>query len=277
MNFGLNTVCLQKLSGRKPVELFDITVENGFTGIEFRDEYPFSEELDNETVRYIRNGVQGNGMICSVHLSFYDLNPGSFRRDIRNLSVECHKKAVGDAAELGAGMVTVHGGKMSRSFYTPERQREVDTFTFDSLSRIREMCEEHGILLSVENMSVFELSKVYKSYTSPEDLSDLYKDMGGAIGVTLDFGHAVSLMPNVVEYIRRLGPEKISMAHLSDNDFVQDLHLGPGEGSIDYRDFVLNYIRNKWTFPLFLETKTFGQSLSGRDYLENLSKEVAGG
>ncbi|MBI9101057.1 MAG: sugar phosphate isomerase/epimerase [Spirochaetales bacterium] len=276
MNIGINTACLQKHSAIKPREIIDKVRMEGFSGIEFRDEYPFFEEVNSNEGRYINDVVKGEGLLCSVHLSFYDLNPGSFRKDLRDKAVECHSKAIRKAAEIGASMVTIHGGKMSNSFYDSESCSEVDRLSSESIGRIREICEDEGITLCVENMSCFD-RKEYKSFTRPEDLIWLHEEQDEKIRVTLDIGHVVSITPDIVEYITRLGSRKIGLCHLSDNNLIRDQHLAVGQGNIDYEGLMRTYMREDWNFPLFIETTNFAQTLESKRYLESLVQNIAVG
>lgn len=269
MKIGINTACLQKKTSINPFDILGFTLDNGFRGIEFRDEYPFSDNLNAKDRMTIRSKIEKENLLCSVHLSFYDVNIGSFRKTLRDFSVESHRNAVKKAAEIGATYVTIHGGHMSSSFYNAELIHDVDQYSSDSISLIRETCRKVGITLCVENMSLFA-SKEYKSFTHPEHLLDLYSRQEEQIKVTFDFGHAVSVDPKPEEYVKKLGAEKISFGHLSDNNFIKDQHLAVGSGDINYVSFLDTYKHEKWNFPLFIETGTTKQALESKKYLEEI-------
>lgn len=273
MNIGINTACLQKKSDKNSLEVLDFVVDNNFKGVEFRDEYPFFENMRSKEREQIYSRIENERLLCSVHLSFYDINIGSFRKQLRDIAVLRHQEAVKQAADLGASYVTLHGGAMSRSFYNIETMHDVNKYSSDSISLIRETCKEVGITLCVENMSIFE-SNEHKCYTHPDQLSDLYHQQEEQIKITFDFGHAVSIDVKPESYIEKLGAEKISFGHLSDNNFLKDQHLAVGNGSIDYVSFLKTYIKKKWGFPLFIETGTTQQALDSKKYLEKIYNRI---
>lgn len=273
MNIGINSACLQKKSDKNALEVLDFVVDNNFKGVEFRDEYPFFENMKSRESEQICSRIEKENLLCSVHLSFYDINIGSFRKQVRDLAVLRHQEAVKKAAELGASYVTLHGGAMSRSFYNIETMPDVNKYSSDSITLIRETCKSVGIILCVENMSLFD-SKLYKCYTHPDQLSDLYHQQDDQIRITLDIGHAVSIETKPETFIEKLGAEKISFGHLSDNNFLKDQHLAVGDGSIDYVSFLKTYIKKKWDFPLFIETGTTQQALDSKKYLEETYNRI---
>jgi sugar phosphate isomerase/epimerase len=162
---------------------------------------------------------------------------------------------------------------MSRSFYTDEWTQKTDDYSSESIYLIRETCKDAGIILCVENMSLFD-SGEYKSYTLPEDLQKLYIDHNKQIKITFDFGHAVSIDPKPELFVEKLGSEKISFGHLSDNNFIKDQHKAVGAGEIDYISFIKTYINKNWKFPLFIETQTAAQTLESKKYLEQIYSQM---
>lgn len=276
MDIGINTACLQKKSNINALELLDFAVANNFKGIEFRDEYPFFEDINTNDKKRIYTRIEKESLLCSVHLSFYDLNVGSFRKKLRDIAVTQHQDAVKKAANLGAKFVTMHGGHMSQSFYNAESMSDVEKYSADSISLIRETCQDMDIILCIENMSLFD-SKVQKSFTQPEHLIDLYHHQNEKIKFTFDFGHAVSIEREPESFIKKLGADKISFGHLSDNNFLKDQHLAVGAGSINYVSFIKTYIEQEWDFPLLIETGTAEQALESKRYLTDLYKKVISG
>ena len=162
---------------------------------------------------------------------------------------------------------------MSRSFYHHEQMSETDKYSSESIAIIRETCAKLGITLSIENMSVFE-SGEYKSFTHPEHLINLYAQQENEIGITFDFGHAVSINPKPEDFVKKLGADKIVFGHLSDNNFIKDQHKAVGEGDIDYPSFLKTYLNEQWEFPLLIETQTRNQALASKKYLEDLYMKI---
>lgn len=71
---------------------------------------------------------------------------------------------------------------------------------------------------------------------------------------TFDLGHAQVFNGNPVEFAIALGPKRIGIAHIHDNDGTKDLHVPPGQGVVQWETFLFHYQTESWSFPLFLET-----------------------
>lgn len=273
VKIGINTSCLQKHNRPGIRDILAFAFDNSFQVVEFRDEYPFAEDLTGEDIQWAREQMEERGIGCSVHLPFYDLDLSAFRHDLRMAAVHSVVKSVEIAAELGAGTVTVHGGSMKCNYYSAEWEKTAEELSLDSLARINRECKERGIKLLIENLNLFS-DRVHRVHALPAKLLETKAELGDNIGFTLDIAHAVSTPLNPVEYALALGPENIKLAHLNDNNLKADQHLGLGMGRIDYRSFMKSYLEEKWDFPLLFETKTVEYALTSKAYLEKLIKEI---
>jgi len=274
IRIGLNTSCLQKRSNRGIREILEFVFSHGFTALEYRDEYPFSERLTAEDIHWARTEVEKRQLPCSLHLSFYDLNLSAFREELRLAAIGSALKSVRLARELGATTATVHGGNLRLRYYGDEWKAKAEDLSIDSLRRILEECERCGIRLLLENLNLFRKNE-HQVYSSPESMLRAAQELGGRIGFTLDVAHIVSLPMDVLRFVEIMGVERIGLAHLNDNDFGSDQHLAVGEGKIDYRGFMRAYLERGWSFPLLCETQTPEYALASKLYLEALIAELA--
>jgi len=234
VKIGINTSCCQKHNRPGIRDILAFVFDNNFQVVEFRDEYPFAEDLTGEDIEWAREQMEERGIWCSVHLPFYDLDLSAFREGLRIAAVESLIRSVQTAAELGAGTVTVHGGSMKRSYYSAEWEKTAEELSLDSLAQINRECKKRGIKLLIENLNLFS-DRVHRVHALPAKLLETKAELGANIGFTLDIAHAVSTPLNPVEYALALGPENIKLAHLNDNNLKADQHLGLGMGRIDYR------------------------------------------
>lgn len=265
---GLNTACLQRHSDLKPIDLLEITLKNNFSAIEFRDEYPFFQSLTDKQIIEISSIIKNESLFCSIHLGFYNQNIGALKNSIRQAAVDDHSRSIEIAAALGVSNLTIHGGTLNLSYYSGQYFQEVENNTLNSIRYLAKKCAAYNIKLSVENLSTFE-KKTYKCYNTPNALNQLCKTVDN-VGMTIDFGHIVSVQKSVTDFFNKLDEEKICLAHMSDNDFLSDLHLATGDGKIDFPSFIKMYKSRKWNFPLMIETKTFENALKSQKYLNEL-------
>ncbi len=164
---------------------------------------------------------------------FFDL--ASLDQDIRKFSMEEVKKSFEMARELGAEIVTVHGGfSENKKFYNENLQ-----ILKKSLEELNNFAG--GIKLCIENMPTRDhLGNYIKEIpSSPEDLLFLIKDLEN-IGITLDIGHANTIM-SPKEFFNK--SKKVWNIHVHDNCGKDD-HLPLGKGCIDFKGF-LKELKNK--------------------------------
>ena len=273
VKIGINTSCFQKHNRPGIRDILAFVFDNNFKVVEFRDEYPFAEDLTRGDIQWAREQMEKRGLWCSVHLPFYDLDLSAFREGLRMAGIDSLIRSVQIAAELGAGTVTIHGGSMKSNYYSAEWEKTAEELSLDSLSRINRECKKSGIKLLIENLNLFS-DRIHRVHALPAKLVETKAELGDNIGFTLDIAHAVSTPLNPVEYALALGPENIKLAHLNDNDLQSDQHLGLGMCRIDYHSFMKAYLEKKWEFPLLFETQSVEYALTSKAYLEKLIKEI---
>lgn len=263
---GLNTACVQHKGMQRIEEILKFAVEEGFSGIEFKDEYPLFEEMSSAEKTRARDFIQQHGLFCSVHLPFADMNISNFINILWEAAVRTLEDSLQNAAELGATTVTVHGGNINTLRYDELLYKVSEERTVKALQRLRNSAVSLGIRLSIENLHEFS-SRLKRVHSRPEDLLRSRSALGEDIGFTFDIGHAVSTPCKPVDFIHSLGPDKILLSHLHDNNGSEDQHLAVGDGSIDFTSFIQAYVNEGWSFPLLIETRNPDQALLSRDRL----------
>ncbi len=270
---GVNTASLQKRRTVSVKELVYFIIKNNFSAVEFRDEYPFGENLTTEDAEWVREALAEHKIPVSVHLPFYDINLSAFREDVRLAGVNILLKSLEKAAELGAVTATIHGGSMRSNFYAEDWFEKAYELSIDSLKRIVSVAESLGITILLENLNLFKKSeRVVHAF--PDIMLKTKEALENKIGFTFDVGHAVSTPIDPVSFVLQLGPDNVRLAHLNDNHLKSDEHLAVGDGLIDYPSFIKAYITNQWKFPLLFETHSVESALKSKKYLEGLIAEV---
>ena len=95
-----------------------------------------------------------------------------------------------------------------------------------SLEHLHAFAKPLGVQLLVENIT--------NELSTPEKLMELlHTGRFGDIGVCFDVGHAhiMSSVPQAFEVLK----DRVRSTHVHDNDKDHDLHLWPGEGSVDWK------------------------------------------
>jgi sugar phosphate isomerase/epimerase len=109
-------------------------------------------------------------------------------------------------------------------------------FAFKAFPEILELADKRGVAILIENTKV-----------SSEFICKLCRMLGASnMGICLDIGHA-NLFESIEKAIRNAG-DLIKFLHISDNFGMRkdggfsDLHLAPGEGSIDWKKCIQKLI-----------------------------------
>ena len=97
-----------------------------------------------------------------------------------------------------------------------------------------EYAEKNGVKLAVENMRPLYLEVPTHRYCqTAEELCSVADEMG--IGVCWDFGHGNIAGLRQSEALAYIG-KRLKMIHINDNHGIQDVHLLPWTGNIDWAD-----------------------------------------
>ncbi|MDO8528344.1 MAG: sugar phosphate isomerase/epimerase family protein [Nanoarchaeota archaeon] len=211
--------------------------------VEFVLDYPLlgPSTYDEKTLERIK-GMAGDLEII-VHLmphryltpNKYDQVPelkgktfdlASLDSQVRRFSIQEVEKSFVMAKQLGARIVTIHGGFCRNQ---NQYQKNLDALR-TSLEELNKYA--NGVKLCLENMPVMDHfgNKVEEIPKSPEDLNLLTENLEN-VGITLDTGHANTIM-QPERFFDKL--KKVWNIHVHDNGGDRDNHLILGEGNIDF-------------------------------------------
>lgn len=159
----------------------------------------------------------------TLHAPYNDWNPGNIHDSLRQAATDAIIDTLDTAAAIDAGAVVVHGGAVRRGY--PERVKELARE--QAVRTIREAADhaaDLGVPLCVEN----QRRKQKKQYntSTPSDFETFLNDVdvdSEYLGVTLDVGHAKATGVDPASFVETFG-DRILVAHLHDNDGVEDRH-----------------------------------------------------
>lgn len=113
----------------------------------------------------------------------------------------------------------------------------------DSYLRLAKTAIEHDVTIHLENMFTGRKGKLYAACCNNSLEAARYIDaLNEAAGkkcfaFCLDTGHALIASQDIRQFIRDLG-DRVSCFHVHDNDGMNDLHLAPYWGKLDWEAFV---------------------------------------
>lgn len=149
-----------------------------------------------------------------------------------------HYRALDICGIMGVKYVVVH--PIHHMVY-PGHEEEVYDYNMRFFRTMIPYCEKYGYKICIENMWQREVKTkriCHDSCSRMEELIRYIDDLGGTehFVACLDIGHVglVGLEPQ--DCIRQLGHKYLHSLHVHDNDYVNDHHLLPGQGKIDWEE-----------------------------------------
>jgi sugar phosphate isomerase/epimerase len=183
-------------------------------------------------------------------------------------------KAAEAAALLRVHYFVLHPGPENPAAVSPEEQLPRMQHVVGSLNQIARRCKELGIMCVLEN----KLPHLLFGNTS--DILWILDGINIAeVGVCLDTGHAF-LAGDIHTLVQKFSGH-LRMIHAHDNGGVDDNHLSPGDGKIDWQQFLrdLTEVRFRGAFVLEMAGQndpvvTMANARRGRSYLRDLARRL---
>ena len=138
---------------------------------------------------------------------------------------------------------------------TPEDEWKLN---IDSYARLIPAAKKHHVMICLENMFTGHLGKLYSACCSDMDVACRYVDTLNNIagekvfGFCLDTGHLLLLGKDVKQALCQLG-SRVEALHVHDNNGINDQHLAPYMGILDWNRFVEGLRTIGYRQPLNLE------------------------
>ena len=170
--------------------------------------------------------LQGEGISCTIHAPFMDLNPGSFERLLRDATMHRFHQVL-DAAQILRPEVMVFHPGFDRWRYGEASDLWLE-LSVAAWRCVLQRAEGIGAVIAVEN--IFE--------EEPATLKALFEAVDHPLfGHCFDVGHW-NLFKKVTmeQWFEALGG-RIAEVHIHDNGGTRDDHAPPGQGAIDFEQF----------------------------------------
>lgn len=201
--------------------------------------------------------------ITSIHLPFSPsavLDPSNPDRCKRIATIRTQASIIKAAADAGIPIAVIHP---SNEPYAEEDREERLKCSIDTIASLCEIANENRMTLALEN-----LPRTCLCRTSDE--MKLYLDAIPDLRVCFDTNH--SLTEKNADYIKAIG-DKIVTLHVSDYDFIDERHLLPTDGLIDWKEIVETLDSVGYSGRFLYETskfETYADLRANYEYLMNL-------
>ncbi len=204
--------------------------------------------------------------IRSVHLpfapfSFFD--PASEDKAVRDNFLKIQSELIKICSQSGAEIAVVHP---SGEPYSPEKRNVHINYSLESIIRLNEIAENEGIILAVENLPRSCILRDVKEI-------EIFKKEIPDIHFVFDSNH--SLIDSNAEIIKAMG-EKIVALHISDYDFIDEKHLLPGKGKVNWQEIsaCLEEVNYNGTWNYELSNEPIKASVLKQNHLDILSGKI---
>ena len=226
--------------------------DTGYTNVEIWGDKAHLDPRISPDIPLLKDLLNGLHLkVHSLHAPFSDVDISSLDEEERENSLELIKKSMEFCTEVEGGTVIVHPCSTemlgdAQSYLTVKNKAE------DSLFSLTTFAEKLGIRLAVENLpniggwrfgtEVSELSQLVSKVNNPH------------LGLCLDTGHVFVGRENVSlsKDVFACGKDLIAL-HIQDTDGKKDRHWLPGEGIINWAQFLKDLIFVDYQGALTLE------------------------
>ncbi|MFX0136969.1 MAG: sugar phosphate isomerase/epimerase family protein, partial [Candidatus Hodarchaeota archaeon] len=176
----------------------EIAENLGFDGIELQPEHPDIFKIyPFKAISFVNDILSNYKFDISFHTPIKDLNISSYNPKIREFSISEIKNSIEFANKINATHIVTHGGKNSfktRSSFSKRNEKKALEFTIDAFKSIYRVCNDYGIILSVENMTYSDWRMTSKiKYL--EKIFHVIPDLK----LTLDIDHAIERSKRYVD------------------------------------------------------------------------------
>ena len=183
-------------------------------------------------------------------------------------------KSIALAKFFNAKYVAVHP-LMPFGAESAEKPEEVYEINKKFYTALASVAGKLGVTVCLENMPFFEfpLSKT-------EDIIKLLDDINSPyLKFCFDTGHAYRVGEVLSDSVKLAGEKHLRILHVHDNFGIEDDHLPPYSGNIDWADFIEALYDIGYDGILNLETSPFSKNEITKDFteedFENYSLELA--
>jgi len=205
-------------------------------------------ELDKKRVATLKEAAKSYSLEYSLHAPFADINIASPSKSMLDASMKRLKQSMAYANALDAKLWVFHpGAKTGIGQFYPGADWKQNN---QSIQELFKVAEELGLNIALENLP----AKYYFFMSKAEDFVKFYRETNLPVGIVMDLGHA-NLEGQIEPFFNMLA-DKIIHVHASDNNGIEDQHLGICQGKIDWNWFAQTIKKLGYDKTVILESTT---------------------
>lgn len=220
-------------------EAFKIARDLGYDGVEV---WHYHLRQTGESPAWLGRLARELELSLSVHALSWDLNFTSMLPESREISLRLLEAGIDAAAELEAGPVVVHPGRITAPNDSAGRYWPL---LVEGVGRLAHYAAGRGLTVSLELME--HIPREF--FIMPEDTGRLLKEVNAPnLSITYDAAH-VPWQEEPLAYLKRMSG--VGHIHLSDADERQ-FHLALGQGKRNFTA-LMRYLRDQLNVPVAIE------------------------
>jgi sugar phosphate isomerase/epimerase len=202
--------------------------------------------LNQRRVRNLKETAKANNIDLVVHAPWAGINIAVPSPILRRAVLKRLQKSISYAKQLDCQLWLFHpGSKTALSHIYPGEDWQLN---LDSVRTLLRVARIEGVEVAIEN-----IPEPYPNLMkSTGDFQRFYEELDDDIGMVLDVAHA-NLNGQIQDFMKQFS-KKIVHIHVSDNDGVNDLHLGIGYGSIDWESVAKTVKESRYSNLIVLES-----------------------
>jgi sugar phosphate isomerase/epimerase len=206
--------------------------EVGVKHVEIADEGLHT--LNQRRVRSLKESAEANNLDLIVHAPWAGINIAVPSPALRRAVLRRLEKSIRYAKQLDCRLWLFHpGSKTALSHIYPGKDWQLNLKSVRTLLRV---ARREEVEVAIEN-----IPEPYPNLMkSTADFQRFYEELDDDIGMVLDVAHA-NVNDQIQDFMKQFHDMIVHM-HVSDNDGVNDLHLGIGYGSINWEN-VANIVK----------------------------------
>ncbi len=258
---------------KPPEEYLDFAVEHGFEHMEIDLFGPqqWLSKFHTARIRTLKRQIEERSLTVSFHAP-YTLNLSDFIPEIRAANVQYVERLLNVACNLGAKWVTVHPG-YGIGIPTLDwiRSKAMEGLKH-SLDRLLLIAEKLQVPIALENINPAQpKSEILFLLDKAEEVKQLLSEYNSPmLKFCMDVGHA-EISSGFTSFWAVVKERCIAM-HVHDNDTYQDLHLVPGNGSINWHEVLTTLQRDGFEGVLNVELFLDEHKVAAKKFLEAILK-----
>lgn len=202
--------------------------------------------LDRERVAKLKEIGESKGFTYTMHAPFADINIAAPVPKARQFVFRRLEESLKHALDLECRLIVFHPGmRTGISDFYPGADWKINV---ESVKKLLKLSRDYCVDIAIENCPEpfgFLLKNV-------EQFSSFFDELDEDIGLVLDVGHS-NINGQTCAFIEAFS-SRIVHVHAHDNDGKQDLHLGVGNGTVDWSRFADDIRKAKYEGTVMVES-----------------------